>query len=134
MFALTLMVGLALSVIGSHVLNAQQAPPTEAKGQTAKSLTSVDLGPEIPGLQGRYLRARLLITEPGGHSAVHSHTDRPTIAYVLQGTLTLCTPAGRCERLQEGQARAEGRDTVHWGENRGMTPLVFLVVDIAREP
>jgi len=134
MFTLTLIVGLAFGAIGYRVLNAEQAPPTEAKGQTAKTLASVDLGPEIQGLYGRYLRARVLITEPGGHSAVHSHKDRPAIAYVLQGTLTLCTPDGRCRELQDGQAGAEGKDTVHWGENRGMKPLIFLVVDVSQEP
>ena len=134
MFTLTLMVGIALGAISYHVLNAQQTPPTKAKGQTAKTLASLDLGPEIPGLQGRYLRARVITYEPTGHGAVHSHKDRPAIAYILQGTVSSCRPDGTCKEVHEGQANAEGKDTVHWSENRGTRPLVFLVVDISNEP
>jgi quercetin dioxygenase-like cupin family protein len=134
MFTFTLMVGLALGAISYHVLNAQQTPPTKAKGQTGKTLASLPLGPEIPELQGRYLRARVNTYEPGGHGAVHSHKDRPAIAYVLQGTFTSCSPDGTCKEVHEGQANAEGKDTIHWSENRATKPLIFLVVDISKEP
>lgn len=130
----TLVVGLVLGAVGHDALNAQQGPPTEAKGITASSLASLDLGPEIPGLQGRYLRARLVTAEPGGHSAVHGHKDRPAIPYVLRGTLTQCTPDGKCRELREGEAGAADRDTVHWDENKRTTPLVYVVLDISREP
>lgn len=32
-------------VLGSRVLSAQQAPPTERKGQTIKTIASLDVGP-----------------------------------------------------------------------------------------
>ncbi len=134
MLAVALAMGIALGMIGSQVLNAQQTPPTKAKGQTVKTIASLDVGPQIPELQGRYLRARVQTFEPGGHGAVHSHKDRPMIAYVLRGTLTSCSPDGKCEELQEGQARVEGKDVTHWGENRGTTPVTFLLVDISKEP
>jgi len=134
MLALTLFVGLALGALGHDALSAQQVPPIEAKGITAKALASLDLGPEIQGLQGRYLRARLVTAEPGGHSAVHNHQDRPAIPYVLRGTLTQCTADGNCRELREGQAGAAGKDTVHWDENKATTPLIYLVLDISREP
>jgi quercetin dioxygenase-like cupin family protein len=126
--------GLMLGVAGHNTLNGQQKPPTEAKGITASSLASLDLGPEIPGLQGRYLRARLVTADPGGHSAVHSHNDRPAIPYVLRGMLTQCTPDGKCRDLREGEAGTADKDTVHWDENKGKTTLVYLVLDISREP
>lgn len=132
--SLTLFVGLALGALGRDALSAQQVPPIDAYGLTAKTLASLDLGPEIQGLQGRYLRARLVTTDPGGHSAVHNHKDRPAIPYVLRGTLTQCTADGQCRELREGQAAAAGKDTVHWDENNGTTPLIYLVVDISQEP
>lgn len=42
----------------------QVAPVT--KGVTVKSLSSVDLGPEIEGMAGRELRMRMVTIEPGG--------------------------------------------------------------------
>jgi quercetin dioxygenase-like cupin family protein len=134
MLALTLFVGLALGALGYDALSAQQVPPIEAKGITAKALASLDLGREIQGLQGRYLRARLVTAEPGGRGAVHSHDDRPAIPYVLRGTLTQCTADGKCTELREGQAGAAGKGTVHWDENKGTTPLIYLVLDISQEP
>jgi quercetin dioxygenase-like cupin family protein len=132
--ALTLFGGLALGALGHDALSAQRVPPNEAEGITANGLASLDLGPEIQGLQGRYLRARLVTAEPDGHSAVHSHKDRPAIPYVLRGTLTQCTTDGKCTELREGQAGVAGKDTVHWDENKGTTPLIYLVLDISQEP
>ena len=134
MLAVALAIGIALGMIGSRILSAQQTPPTKAKGVTTKTVASLELGPEIPELQGRYLRARMVTLEPGGHGAVHSHKDRPAISYILQGTFSNCRPDGTCTEAHEGQANAEGKDTVHWGENKGTKPLVLLMVDISKEP
>jgi|RhiMetdeSRZDD1v2_1073273.scaffolds.fasta_scaffold1874945_1 quercetin dioxygenase-like cupin family protein len=134
MFTLTLMVGLALGAICYHVLSAQQTPPTKAKGQTTKTIASLDVGPQIPELLGRYLRARVNTIEPGGYGAFHSHEDRPVFLYILEGTLTSCSPAGKCEELRENQAMVEGKDVTHWTENRGTRPARYLVVDISKEP
>ena len=137
MFGLTLVVGIALGMIGTQVLNAQYAQqrgPTTEKGRTAKTVASLELGPQIPELQGRYLRARVVTFEPGGHGAAHSHKDRPVIAYVLQGTFSDCKPDGTCTEIQEGQAKVEGKDVVHWVANRGTKPLTFLAVEIVKEP
>ena len=126
--------GIALSVIGSHVLNAQQAPPTAAKGQTIKTIASLEIGPQIPEIKGRYLRARMRTLEPGGYGALHSHKELPVILYVVRGTLTVCTPDGKCEEISEGQATAEGKDVTHWAANKGTTPLTYLAVEIGKEP
>lgn len=134
MLAVALATGIALGMIGSQVLSAQQTPPTKAKGQTTKTIASLDVGPQIPELQGRYLRARVTTVEPGGHGRLHSHKDRPVIAYVLQGTQTSCSPDGKCQEFHEGQARGEGKDVTHWSENRGTTPLTVLIVEISKEP
>ena len=134
MLAVALAIGIALGMIGSQVLNAQLTPPTTVKGVTSKTVVSLELGPQIPELQGRYLRARVNTLEPGGHGAVHSHKDRPAIFYILRGTLTSCSPDGKCEELHEGQAMAEGKDATHWGENRGTTPHTHLAVEISKEP
>ncbi len=134
MLAVVLGMGIALGMIGSQGLNAQQAPPTTVKGVTAKTIASLEIGPQIPELQGRYLRARMVTIEPGGHGALHSHKDRPVILYILRGALTSCSPNSKCEELHEGQAKVEGKDVTHWGENRGTTQHTHLAVEISKEP
>lgn len=131
---IAVVMGIALGMIGSRVLDAQQTPPTQRKGQTMKTIASLDVGPQIPDLQGRYLRARLVTYEPGGNGLLHTHKDLPAILYILRGTFTACSSDGKCVELTEGQVTAEGKGVAHWAENRGTTLLTYLVVDISREP
>ena len=126
------LVGFTL-VAGLGIAVGQQAPPTETKGMKAPVIASLDLGPEIEGMQGRQLRMRLLTLEPGGVVAVHSHKDRPTVVYLLLGTATL-HEGGQVKEYREGDSWAEGKDVTHWAENRGTKPVVAIVVDILKQP
>ncbi len=132
--AVALAVGGALGMIGSRALHAQQAPPTERKGQTVQTIASLEVSPQIPELQGYYMRARVFTYEPGGNGLLHNHRSLPVILYIVRGTLTACSPDGKCAEIHQGQSQAEGRDVVHWVENRGSTPLTYLAVDIGKEP
>ena len=134
MLAIALAMGIVLSAIGSQVLNAQQVPPTAAKGQTVKTVASLELGTQFPELKRRYLRARMRTLEPGGYGLLHSHKELPVILYVVRGTLTVCLPDGKCEDIPEGQAVAEGKDVTHQATNKGTTPLTYLAVEIGKEP
>ena len=110
----------------------QQTAPTENKGVIVKQLSSVDLGPEIEGMNGRQLRMRMITVEPGGILGVHSHKDRPGIAYVLQGKII----EHRGEMAKEygiGDTWSEGKETVHWLENKGMTPAILIATDIFKQ-
>ncbi len=118
------------ATLGSAI--GQQIAPTENKGVTIKVLSSVDLGPEIEGMSGRQLRMRMLTIEPGGIVGVHNHKDRPGTAYVLQGKVI----NHRGETATEygaGEAWAEGKDTVHWVENKGTTPAILIATDIFKQ-
>ncbi len=117
-------------IVGLWPVSGQQAPPTENKGVKIDALATIDLGPEIDGMQGRQLRLRLLTVEPGGMIAVHSHKDRPAVARVLQGTLTEYREGGVTKEHAEGESVAAGKDTTHWEENRGTKPAVLIVGDI----
>ena len=117
----------ALAALGAA--HSQSTGPVESKGLSTKSLGSIDLSAEIEGLAGRQLRARLATVEPGGHIAAHSHKDRPTLEYVMQGNVI---------EVRNGVEIAHGpgemvlatRDVTHWWENRGTVPVVLLPVDI----
>ena len=112
---------------------ASQAPPTENKGMKAPVLTSLDLGPEIDGMQGRQLRMRLMTIEPGGVIAIHPHKDRPSVVYLLHGNWTEIREGGEVREHKEGESWAEGKATTHWAENRGAVPAVAVVVDIFKQ-
>jgi len=129
-----LAIGTVLGIVATSSTNAQLPPPSQKKGQTIKVLASLELGAQIPELQGRYLRARMFTYQPGGNGLLHNHETLPVILYILSGTLTTCSPDGRCVEIHEGHAQAEGKDVVHWAENRGTKPVSYLAVEIGKQP
>jgi quercetin dioxygenase-like cupin family protein len=105
----------------------------ETKGVTTELLGTLDLGPEIEGMEGRCLRMRMVTIEPGGvFGPVHDHKDRPGIVYVLEGTITDHRD-GVATDYGPGLGWPEDRTTVHWLENRGTTPAVEISVDIVTQ-
>ena len=108
----------------------QQKPPTENKGLTTEKTVTLDLGGELEGVQGRQLRLRVLKLEPGGVIGLHSHKDRPAVAYILQGTLTEHREGGATKNHSKNETLSAGKDVSHWEENKGKTPLVLVAADI----
>jgi len=106
----------------------------ETKGVEVQLLATIDLGPEIQGLEGHQLRMRMVTIEPAGvFGPVHDHKSRPGTVYVLKGTITdhrdgIATDYG------PGVGWPEDRNTLHWLENRGTVPAVEISVDIVRHP
>ena len=125
-FVLVLCIGFG-SAIG------QQKAPIENKGLTVKQLSSVDLGPEIEGMDGRQLRMRMITIEPGGVLGLHSHKGRPDTAYMLQGKVVEHM-GDLIKELSAGDAFASTKETLHWLENRRTTPAIFIAVDIFKQP
>ena len=110
----------------------EQAAP-ETKGVTVELLAALDLGPEIEGMAGRQLRMRMVTIEPGGvFGPLHDHKDRPGMVYILQGTITDHRD-GVAQEYGPGVGWPEDKNTMHWLENRGMTPAVEISVDIVRQ-
>lgn len=108
----------------------QVAGPTEARGASTKALDSIDLSAEIDGLSGRQLRARLVTIEPGGHTAAHSHTDRPTLEYVVQGDAIEVRNGVEIPH-KAGDVTANTREvSSHWWKNAGSVPVILLPVDV----
>ena len=111
--------------------NDQKTP--ETSGVAVRLLSKLDLGPEIEGMGGRYLRMRMVTIQPGGvFGPTHDHKDRPGMVYVLQGTITDHRD-GVATDYGPGVGWPEDRNTMHWLENRGSTAAVEISVDIVRE-
>lgn len=109
----------------------QQAP--ETRGVTVELLGEVDLGPEIPGMDGRRLRIRKVTFDPGAvFGPVHDHVGRPGTVFVLEGTITDHRDGVDTE-YGPGLGWPEDRNTRHWLENRGSVPAVEISVDVVTE-
>ena len=126
------LLGAALSA-GAWVARGQYEGPTETKGVLPKLLAAVDLGPEIEGLAGRMLRARVVTVMPGGILGVHNHKDRPGTVYVVQGRITEHR-SNVTNDYGPGESWSEDKETTHWLENKGTTPVVLVAVDIFKQP
>ncbi|MEO8468075.1 MAG: cupin domain-containing protein [Chloroflexota bacterium] len=110
-------------------MSGEHAAP-ETKGVAVKLLATVDLGPEIEGMEGHQLRLRMVTIEPGGVlGPIHDHIGRPGTVYVLQGTIT-DHRNGVDTEYGPGLGWPEDRNTTHWLENNGTIPAVEISIDI----
>jgi quercetin dioxygenase-like cupin family protein len=109
--------------------------PTQNKGvRSVTPLGVVPLGEDFPALQGRQLRARVIVVEPGGVVAVHEHRQRPGVAYILEGHIHEHRQGEPKPVLKgPGAVAFEKSGVVHWWENRSKRIVRALVIDIVPE-
>jgi quercetin dioxygenase-like cupin family protein len=106
----------------------------QPSGVTDAELNFVDLGPEIAGLDGRRLRLRRLVVQPGGVVPWHGHADRPALILTQDGEITefrsdcsvgIVHKAGDVSRESEG--------VMHWWKNESAKPTVLIAADIKND-
>jgi len=112
----------------------QMKAPTENKGFSADKLRSLDLSEEVDSVKGRPLRMRKVMLLPGGVIGLHSHKDRPTVSYFMQGEVIYHEEGKPPRVVKAGEGIAEGKDTTHCAENRQGVAAVWIAVDIPKEP
>jgi quercetin dioxygenase-like cupin family protein len=104
--------------------------PTMPKGVIDTVISSVDLGPEI-GVDGRQLRTRRLVVQPGGVVPLHSHKDRPALIYTLSGSITeYSTACATPIEHEAGDISREADGLSHYWVNHGKVPTVLLSSDV----
>lgn len=104
--------------------------PTMPKGVTDTVIGAVDLGSEI-GVDGRQLRTRRLVVQPGGVVPMHSHQGRPALIYTLSGTITEYSSACAVPiNHKAGDISREADGLSHYWVNRGKVPTVLLSSDV----
>jgi quercetin dioxygenase-like cupin family protein len=130
---LSLASAIALGFAGGLAVGQAKAPG-ENKGLSADKLRSLDLTEEIDSVKGRPLRMRKIMLLPGGVIGLHSHKDRPTVSYFLQGEVIYHEEGKPPRVVKAGEGIAEGKDTTHWAENRKGVAAVWIAVDIPKEP
>lgn len=125
---------LSLSSFPAFAHDVATAPDKPRNALPPETLQVIDLGKEIPGMEGRTLRMRKVTMLPGGALPLHSHTDRPAIVYVLEGQVREHYPADKAPIVYgAGDARTEQAGVDHWIENIGDTPVVGVVVDVVND-
>ncbi len=124
---------IALAFALGQLAVGQQVAPTENKGVSAKVIGALNLAGEIDGMSGRQLRMRVVNLEPGGVFAVHNHKDRPSVEFILKGTVTEFRGATGKE-IKEGESVLADKDTTHWWRNDGTVTAVFVVADVFSAP
>jgi quercetin dioxygenase-like cupin family protein len=105
-----------------------------AKGVTDTVLSAIDLAKEPAAIDGRTLRLRKLVIQPGGVVPWHSHADRPAIIYIVEGTIT--EYASNCAVPivhKAGEIARETSATSHWWKNTSRSPVTLLSADVQHD-
>nr|WP_315401132.1 cupin domain-containing protein [uncultured Duganella sp.] len=122
-----LSIPLALGALAAH----GQPLPTERSGVEPKDMAAVRLPGDFDVSKGRTLRMREVTIAPGGFLPMHSHADRPSVCYVVRGTLTeYRSDRGDSRQFTAGQSYATHGAISHALQNQGEVPVVFVEVDL----
>jgi quercetin dioxygenase-like cupin family protein len=119
---------------GKQMADATKPSTVAAKGVTDTVLSAIELGGEPARIDGRKLRLRRLVIQPGGIVPWHSHGDRPAIIYIVQGEVI--EHASNCAAPivhKAGEATPETAKVSHWWENKGKETVVLLSADLLRD-
>jgi quercetin dioxygenase-like cupin family protein len=104
--------------------------PTAPKAVTDDVLGAIDLGQEV-GVDGRSLRLRKLVVQPGGIVPLHSHDDRPALILTVSGEIT--EHRSTCAQPivhKAGDLAREVKGTTHYWINHGKVPAVLYSADV----
>ncbi len=121
----------ALSFVSAPT--AAQTADGQRVGVNGKVLESIPLANTLDGGAARSLRMRQVTIDPGGLLPLHSHADRPSVSYVLRGTVTeTFEDTGESRRLSAGQSYETHGARRHALQNLEQEPAVFIEVDLPR--
>jgi len=126
--------GFSTSALASQCVtpgtNALANAPTMPKGVTDTVIGSIGLGTEI-GVDGRQLRTRRLVVQPGGIVPIHSHKDRPALIYTVSGSITEHSSTCSAPIVHKaGDVSREAGGLSHYWVNQGKVPAVLLSSDV----
>ncbi|MQQ08936.1 cupin domain-containing protein [Epibacterium sp. SM1979] len=103
--------------------------PTEHKGVSVFGKDALELGAQIPAMEGFQVRVRQVKVEPGGIVANHDHSTRPGAYYVISGDGVTEHRGNEKFNVPAGTAVLESQDVDHWISNDG-GEAHFFVFDI----
>lgn len=115
---------------GQEVENSLADRATEPKAVTDDVIGSIDLGQEI-GINGRDLRLRRLVVQPGGVVPFHSHAGRPALIVTVSGEITEHRTSCAVPIVHRaGEVSREAGGIGHYWVNHSNAPAVLLSADV----
>ena len=126
-FVLVVLVGAGTLALGFGL---GSAVGQQATGVDFKVLNTVDLGPDCPGYVARM---RKVTFAPGANVPMHSHKERPEVAYILEGTLTDMRKGAAATQESAGSGVKNGREIEHQVDNKSGKPVVIVGVDVIKK-
>src|SRR5215468_1950347 len=118
----TLLIGIAIGIIATQVLNAQEAKP-----KRTDVLTN-----DLAGIAGKRVTVYRVEISPGTSAGKHRHPV-DTFVYVLDGTLTLEQEGEKPRTLNAGEVVQEVPAGVYNAKNAGTSPVRLLVVSLGEK-
>ena len=116
--------------VGKEGMNPLTGAATEGSKVTDTVIGAVDLGPEI-NVQGRSIRLRKLVIQPGGVVPLHSHVDRPALIMTASGTVTEYRSSCTVPIVHKaGDVAQEAGGISHWWKNTGKTVAILYSSDV----
>jgi quercetin dioxygenase-like cupin family protein len=110
--------------------NALAGRATAPQAVTDDLIGSIDLGTEI-GVQGRDLRLRRLVVQPGGVVPFHSHQGRPALIITVSGEITEHRTSCAVPIVHRaGEVSREADGIGHYWVNHGNVAAVLLSADV----
>jgi quercetin dioxygenase-like cupin family protein len=92
-------------------------------------IASIDL--KAYGFEGRALRMRRLVIQPGGIVPWHSHAERPANILTISGSVTEYRSTCAVPIVHKaGDVVAESGNLSHWWRNNTKKPAVLISADI----
>jgi quercetin dioxygenase-like cupin family protein len=115
-------------------VDAMKPGATMPKDVTDTVIASIDLGKGYM-VDGRLLRMRKLVVQPGGIVPWHSHAERPANIYIVSGAITeyRSTCAVPIDH-KAGEVAVEQGNLAHWWKNNSSQPAVLISSDIVPVP
>lgn len=108
--------------------NLSTAPP----GFDSKRLHIIELGPEIPAMEGYGLRLSRVTVAPGAVFGPHSHAGQPEIIYVVEGLLGEQRNEGPWVDHGPGSVLVLTREVTHALANRTDYPVIYMSTSVKR--
>lgn len=120
----------AVSLTATAALAHDGKRPTEHKGVSVSDRDTLQLGAQIPAMDGFQVRVRKVVVEPGGVVKAHDHSTRPGGFFVVRGDgVAEYRADGSKTIVTAGSAVLEHKEVDHWIINEG-SEAEFFVFDI----
>ncbi|MCS2151242.1 hypothetical protein MUU49_01370 [Scandinavium goeteborgense] len=109
----------------------QKTVPTSSIGETETilgtlPLTEVNVAPDGREFKDKSLRLNKVEVEPGGTIAHHSHTHRPAVMYIAEGTIIeYNSKHEKPIHHSVGSLSIEFNDVSHWWKNETNEKVVI---------